>query len=77
MRIESVVLEHEAYTSVLRRELGYVLISEEDLTARGILKTAYHIKRGTLSASRRAEKTYELTIRDGKGEITHRHNLFV
>ena len=77
MRIECIVLENQTNTSVFGRKRSYVILTEEDLPARGLLKSADHIKSGTLSATGGAKKTDKLTVGDGEGEIADSNDLFV
>jgi hypothetical protein len=70
--VERVVLENQTDAAVFGRELGNVVLAEEDLTRRGLLQAADHVQGGTLTATRGAEKTYELSVGDSKRKIVYR-----
>ena len=75
MGVQGVVLEHQTNAAVLGGQLGDVVITEEDLTARGLLKSADHVQSGGLTAARGAQKSDQLTVGDLKGEVVDRHHL--
>ena len=77
MRIKRIVLENKSHASVFGRKLGNVVVSEEDLSRCGLLKSAYHIKRGAFSAAGRSEKTDKLAVRYLKGKIVYRNDHLV
>ena len=80
VRIKSVVLEHQADAAVLRRQVGHVLVTEEDLAAGGLFQAADQVQRGALAAAGGAQQADQLPIGDLKGEVVdggHIGHLFV
>jgi hypothetical protein len=75
MGVQGIVLEYQTDTAVLGRQLGDVILTEEDLSSAGLLQAADHVKRRTLTASGGTEQTDELTVRDLEGKIIDRNNF--
>jgi len=71
MRIQSVVLEHHRYISVLRRDVVYELIAYKQFAVCDFFKSRDHSKGGRLSAARRANKNYKFLVLDLKAEIRY------
>ena len=51
VRVECIVLENKSYASAFGGHFGYIVLTKENFAACGLLKSAYHVKRGTLSAA--------------------------
>ena len=75
MGIERVVLEHKSNASVLRRQRSNVVVSEEYLAGRRLLKATDHVQGGRLTAARRAKQADKLTVRYSKRKVVYRDYL--
>ena len=73
--IQGVVLEHQPHPPLLGRELGHVLVAEENPATGGGLQAGNHIQCGALAAARGAQQANELAIRNFIGKIIHRHGV--
>ena len=69
--IQGIVLENQSNSPVLRGQVRYIPVAEEDSPGGGGLQAADHIKRGALSAAGGAQQPDELPVRNLKGEVVH------
>ena len=75
MRVERVVLKDEAHAAPLGRELGHVVVPEEDLSFGRRLQAADEVERGALAAAGGAEQADELAVGDLKGHVVDGDDL--
>ena len=71
MGIQGVILEHQPHAPVLRRQVGDVVVAEEDTAGGRLLQSGEQVQRGGLAAARRAEQTQQHAVGDLKGEVVH------
>ena len=71
VRVQRVVLEDQTNTAVFRGQIRDIRLTEPDLAACRLDKTADEVERRALSAAGRAEEADQLPIRDLKVEITY------
>ena len=64
VRVERVVLEHHRDVPVLRRHVGDVPVTDEDLALVDLLQPGEHPQGGGLAASGRADEDHELAVAD-------------
>ena len=69
MGIESIVLKHKTDTSVFRRKVGDIIITEKDFSGGGLLQAANQVQRGARSAAGGPKQTYQFTVGNFKIEI--------
>jgi len=69
MRIQSVVLEHHRYVSVLRSDVVDALVIDEEFAFRDFFKAGDHSKSCTFAATRRSDENDEFLILDFETEI--------
>ena len=62
VRIEGIVLKHQADTPVFRRKLGHIIVTEEYFPFCRRFKPADQVQGRTLPASRRAQKADQLSV---------------
>ena len=68
VREERVRLEDGVHRPLVRRQIGDVLVAEEDRAGGRLLKPGDHAERGGLATARRAEQGEERALRDGQFE---------
>ena len=56
MGIQGVILEHQPHAPVLRRQVGDVVVAEEDTAGGRLLQSGEQVQRGGLAAARRANE---------------------
>ena len=71
VRVQRVVLEDQTNTAVFRGQIRDIRLTEPDLAACRLDKTADEVERRALSAAGRTEESDQLPIRDLKVEITY------
>ena len=77
MGVQSIILEHQTNTALLRRHLGDIIVAEENLAAGGRQEAGEQIQHSGLAAAGGTEKTNELAIRNFKGKVIYRNNIIV
>ena len=69
MRVQSVVLEHHRYISVLRCDIVYKAVADKQLALGDLLKSGDHTQCRRLTASGRTDENKELLILDLEREV--------
>ena len=69
MRIQSVVLEHHRDIAVLRSDVVYELVADEELALGDLLKSRDHTKGGGFTATGRSDENDELLVLNFKAEV--------
>ena len=67
--VQRVVLEHQPHAAILRRQMGHIVLAEEDLSLRRLQQAADQVQRRAFAAAGGAQQTDELPIGDLKGEV--------
>ena len=75
VRVEGVVLEDEADPAVLRRDVGDFLLPEINMPPGRLMKSGDHVERRGLAASRGAEETDQLAVRNRKRHAVDRGHV--
>ena len=73
--VQGVVLENKTHTSVLRRQVGDIVVAEEDAAAGGLLQSGQKIQRSGFAATGGAQQADELAVGNLKGQIVNCDNL--
>ena len=69
VRVERVVLEHHRHPPLVGRDVGDVLVAEEDPAAVEAIEARDHAQRRALAAARRAEERDERAVGDLEREV--------
>ena len=69
MGIQGVVLEHQPHAAIFRRQMGHIVLAEEDLSLRRLQQAADEIQRRALAAAGGAQQTDELPVGDLEREV--------
>ena len=75
VRIQGIILEHQADAALFGGQLGHVVLAKEYLARRRLLQAADHIQRGALAAAGGAQQADQLAIRNFKIEVIDRDHL--
>ena len=73
--VQGVVLEHQTHPPLLRRQVGHVLVAEENLPGGGLLQAGDHIKGGAFAAARGPQQADELAVGNLKIEFVDRYRV--
>ena len=76
VRVQRVVLEYHAHAAQLGREVGHVVVTEEDATRGGLFQPADQVQRRALAAPAGAEKAHQLAVGDLEREVVDRDDVF-
>ena len=75
VRVERVILEHQADAALFRGHVGHVVVVEVDLAARDRQDARQHVEDGGLAAARRAEQGDQFPMLQRGGEIRYRRDV--
>ena len=75
VRVERVILEHQADAALFRGHVGHVVVVEVDLAARDRQDARQHVEDGGLAAARRAEQGDQFPVLQRGGKIRYRRDV--